>query len=173
MNPTRRQFLLAGGSVAMVVAGSLISPRFAPRPAGLPPDSEDEIFTVTHSDEEWRSLLTSAQYQVLRREATERPYTSKLNDEHRPGTFHCAGCEQALFSSDTKFDSRAGWPSFWQPLEGAIGTRRDVSFAMLRTEVHCSRCGGHLGHVFNDGPRPTGLRYCMNGVAMTFRPASA
>lgn len=173
MNPTRRQLLQAGGGVAMVVAGALISPRFAPRAAGLPPDSENETFAVMHTDDEWRRLLTPAQYQVLRREATERPYTSPLNDEHGAGTFHCAGCEQALFSSATKFDSRTGWPSFWQPLDGAVGTRRDASFAMLRTEVHCSRCGGHLGHVFNDGPRPTGLRYCMNGVAMTFRPAAA
>lgn len=169
----RRQFLLAGGGIAAAVAGALISPYFAPRPKGLPQDSENEVFAVTRTDEEWRALLTSPQYQVLRREATERPYTSPLNDEHRDGIFHCAGCKQALFSSATKYDSRTGWPSFWKPLDGAVGTRRDVSFAMLRTEVHCSRCGGHLGHVFNDGPRPTGLRYCMNGVAMTFKAASA
>ena len=168
----RRLFLLAGGSLAAAVTGALISPRLAPRSAHAAPASGDEAFTVTHSDEEWRRLLTPEQYRVLRHEGTERPYTSLLNNEHRSGTFHCAGCDQALFSSQAKYDSRTGWPSFWQPLKGAIGTRRDASFAMSRTEVHCSRCGGHLGHVFDDGPLPTRLRYCMNGVAMTFRPAS-
>ncbi|EFF75502.1 peptide-methionine (R)-S-oxide reductase MsrB, partial [Achromobacter piechaudii] len=109
-------------------------------------------------------------YQVLRREGTERPYTSPLNDEHRQGTFACAGCEQRLFSSNTKFDSGTGWPSFWQPLEHAVGETRDNSFGMVRTAVYCANCDGHLGHVFDDGPRPTGLRYCMNGVAMSFAP---
>lgn len=169
----RRQFLLAGGGIAAAVAGALISPRLAPRTANAAPASGNEVFAVAHSDEEWRARLTPAQYRVLRQEGTERAYTSPLNDEHRPGIFHCAGCEQALFSSETKFDSRTGWPSFWKPLDGAVGTRHDGSFAMQRTEVHCSRCGGHLGHVFNDGPRPTGLRYCMNGVAMTFNAAAA
>jgi peptide-methionine (R)-S-oxide reductase len=132
-----------------------------------------ENFEVTHSDAEWRTLLTPAQYIVLRREGTERPYSSPLNREKREGTFACAGCNLPLFSSTTKFDSHTGWPSFWQPLDNAIATSEDRLFGMLRTEVHCRRCGGHLGHVFNDGPQPTGLRYCMNGIAMTFKPATA
>ena len=132
-----------------------------------------ETFTVTHSDEEWHKLLTPSQYAVLRQEGTERPYSSPLNDEHRNGVFSCAGCAQDLFSSKTKFDSGTGWPSFWRPLDKAVIEHSDSSLGMERTEVRCSRCGGHLGHVFDDGPRPTGLRYCMNGVAMNFKPAAA
>ena len=129
-------------------------------------------FEVTHTDAEWRKLLTPDQYEVLRHEKTERPFSSPLDHETRRGTFACAGCALPLFSSTTKFDSRTGWPSFWAPLEKAIGTTRDISLGMVRTAVHCRRCGGHLGHVFDDGPRPTGLRYCMNGLAMTFKPAT-
>jgi peptide-methionine (R)-S-oxide reductase len=132
----------------------------------------DETFAVTHSEAEWRSRLTPEQYAVLRESATERPFTSPLLDEHRRGTFGCVGCNLDLFSSTTKFDSRTGWPSFWAPLAGAAGTTRDTSLFMIRTAVHCSRCGGHLGHVFDDGPQPTGLRYCMNGVALTFDAAT-
>ncbi|GAB3102219.1 peptide-methionine (R)-S-oxide reductase MsrB [Cupriavidus yeoncheonensis] len=131
-----------------------------------------ERFEVTLSDEAWRQKLSPAQYAVLRNEGTERPFSSPLNDEHRNGIFACAGCQLDLFSSKTKFDSGTGWPSFWAPLEHAVATTEDRAFGMLRTEVHCRRCGGHLGHVFDDGPKPTGLRYCMNGVAMTFRPAA-
>jgi len=130
-------------------------------------------FEVTHTDEEWKKLLSPAAYQTLRHEATERPFTSPLNEEHRKGIFACAGCGLDLYSSDTKFDSGTGWPSFFRPLPNAVQTSRDHSLLMERTEVHCRRCGGHLGHVFDDGPRPTGLRYCMNGVAMTFKPAAA
>ncbi|MBY5358270.1 peptide-methionine (R)-S-oxide reductase MsrB [Rhizobium leguminosarum] len=132
-----------------------------------------ETFAVTHTDEEWRKLLTPDQYVILRREGTEQPFTSALLHEERNGNFACAGCDQDLFSSTTKFDSSTGWPSFWAPLEKAVGTTSDTTFGMVRNAVHCSRCGGHLGHVFDDGPKPTGLRYCMNGLAMTFRPASA
>jgi peptide-methionine (R)-S-oxide reductase len=128
-------------------------------------------FEVTKTEAEWKQTLTPEQFRVLRKHGTERAGSSPLNDEKRDGTFHCAGCGQALFSSETKFESGTGWPSFWKPLDGAVGTTTDRSFFMTRTEVHCSRCGGHLGHVFDDGPKPTGLRYCMNGVAMTFEPA--
>ena len=107
---------------------------------------------------------------MLRQAGTERPFTSPLLDEHRDGVFACAGCDLDLYSSKTKFDSGTGWPSFWQPLEKAVGTEEDLSFGMVRSAVHCSRCGGHLGHVFDDGPKPTGLRYCMNGVALSFDP---
>jgi peptide-methionine (R)-S-oxide reductase len=127
-------------------------------------------FEVTKTDAEWKRILTPQQYYVLREHGTEYAGSSPLDREKRKGTFHCAGCDLPLFSSDTKYDSRTGWPSFWQPLANAIGTSIDRSLFSVRTEVHCRRCGGHLGHVFEDGPRPTGLRYCMNGVAMTFKP---
>jgi peptide-methionine (R)-S-oxide reductase len=132
-----------------------------------------DAFEVTHSDEEWRRLLTPAQYEVLRKHKTERAGSSPLDREMHTGTFHCAGCELALFSSTTKFDSGTGWPSFWKPLDGAIATSQETFLFMTQTEVHCRRCGGHLGHVFEDGPKPTGLRYCMNGVAMVFKPSAA
>ena len=161
---TRRNLFLAGGSALALLA--------AYRVFGLPSASRaDETFEVVHSDTEWRALLTPTQYGVLRQQATERPFSSPLDHEKRTGTFACAGCDLALFSSKTKYDSQTGWPSFWQPLDNAIATSADNLFGMTRTEVHCRRCGGHLGHVFNDGPKPTGLRYCMNGVALRFKPA--
>src|SRR4051812_41640982 len=126
-----------------------------------------ETFEIQKTPEEWRAQLTAEQYRVLREQGTERPYTSPLNKEHRKGTFACAGCDLPLFATETKFDSGTGWPSFYQPLSNAVGTTADRSLMMSRTEVHCRRCGGHLGHVFDDGPKPTGLRYCMNGLALT------
>jgi peptide-methionine (R)-S-oxide reductase len=129
--------------------------------------------TVTHTDAEWRKLLSPEAYDVLRHEGTEMAFSSPLDEEKRAGTYFCAGCDLALFSSKTKFDSGTGWPSFWAPLRGAVATKSDSSLMMERTEVHCVRCAGHLGHVFDDGPKPTGLRYCMNGVALRFRPGQA
>ena len=123
--------------------------------------------------EEWHKLLSDAAYNVLRNHGTEYPGSSPLDHETRPGIYHCAGCELALFDSKTKFDSGTGWPSFYEPLAHAVETSQDNSLFMARTEVHCRRCGGHLGHVFDDGPKPTGLRYCMNGVALRFRPGPA
>ena len=128
-------------------------------------------FAVEHTAAEWRKKLGPQRFAVLREASTERPFTSPLNKEHRRGTFTCAGCGRPLFDSATKFDSGTGWPSFWKPLPGAVVTRADRSLLMERTEVLCARCGGHLGHVFNDGPKPTGLRYCMNGLALNFRAA--
>ena len=159
---TRRCLLSAGtGGLALLALarGGLIS---SARAAGR--------FDITHTDQEWHAMLTPEQYAVLRQEGTERPFSSPLNGEHRPGVFSCAGCGQLLFSSETKFDSGTGWPSFWAPLEGGVATTEDRTFGMVRTEVHCHRCGGHLGHVFDDGPKPTGKRYCMNGVALAFAP---
>lgn len=128
-------------------------------------------FRVVKSDAQWRQQLGRERYRILREAGTEYPFSSPLNKEHRRGTFRCAGCAQPLFSSTTKFDSGTGWPSFYRALPGAVVTRADHSHLMERTEALCSRCGGHLGHVFRDGPRPTGLRYCMNGLALTFEPA--
>jgi len=130
----------------------------------------NKTFEVTKTEAEWRRVLSEPAFTVLRKHGTERAFTSPLDKEYRSGTFHCAGCDLPLFASDTKFDSGTGWPSFWTPLDDAVGTTTDRSFFMKRTEVHCRRCGGHLGHVFDDGPKPTGLRYCMNGVSLTFRP---
>jgi len=133
---------------------------------------KDAAFPVQKTEDEWEAELTSEQYRVLRQHGTERPGTSPLNDEKRDGTFSCAACGQPLFDAETKYESCSGWPSFFAALPDAIGTTEDRSHMMARTDVHCSRCGGHLGHVFPDGPRPTGLRFCMNGVALRFNPDS-
>ncbi len=164
---TRRFFLGAGGAAGLAAAAA-IAWRWSPTESHAA-----ESFAVVHTDDEWRKLLTPAQYDVLRQAGTEVPFTSPLLHEERRGVFACAGCDQEAFSSTTKFDSGTGWPSFWTPIEKAVIETRDASFGMIRTAVSCSRCGGHLGHVFDDGPKPTGLRYCMNGVAMTFKAASA
>jgi len=167
MDGRRRKLLLGSGASGLGLAlfGLRGFAAASPAPAGAG--------LVVHSDDEWRKLLTPDQYDILRREGTERPYTSPLNNEHRAGIFACAGCAQELFSSTTKFDSGTGWPSFFKPLPNAISTRTDRSAGMERIEVHCARCAGHLGHVFDDGPPPTGLRYCMNGAAMSFKPSQA
>jgi peptide-methionine (R)-S-oxide reductase len=162
-----RRFLLMGGAAGLAGAVLVSGWGSAPRAAGA------GTFPVTRSDEEWCKRLTPDQYAVLRQSGTERPFTSALLGEHRRGNFTCAGCDLDLFSSTTKFDSGTGWPSFWAPLEKAVATEEDRSFGVLRSAVRCSRCGGHLGHVFNDGPKPTGLRYCMNGIALAFKPAAA
>lgn len=159
---TRRSVLTWVGGAVSAVAGLrwIIGPTSTPSPAAS--------FELVRSDAEWRTLLSAEQFDVLRKHGTERPWTSPLNKEYSRGVYVCAGCELPLFSSDTKFDSGTGWPSFWAPLDGALGTSVDTSFLMRRTEVHCRRCGGHLGHVFDDGPKPTGLRYCINGVSLKF-----
>jgi len=162
---SRRNLVLDGaGAAAALGISRLFGGKTEAKTAGSFP------FELT--DAEWRQRLTAEQYRILRGHGTERAGTSPLDREKRQGTFHCAGCDQALFSSATKFDSGTGWPSFWRPLEGAVGESEDNSLFMSRTEVHCANCGGHLGHVFPDGPPPTGLRYCMNGAAMSFKPGT-
>ena len=165
----RREVLLGGAAVLAMAAVP-----FVLRPMGSSPTTAAEgDFEVTMTPDEWKAKLTPEQFAVLREEATERPWTSPLLDEHRDGTFLCAGCALPLFDSATKYDSGTGWPSFYQPIEKAIGEAEDTTLGMVRTECFCARCGGHQGHIFPDGPQPTGLRYCINGVALTFEPKAA
>ena len=161
-----RRSLLLGGAAVLTGAQSIGSLLQSPAHAA-------ERFEIMRTNEEWRRVLTSDQYNVLRKHATERAGSSPLDRENRTGTFACAGCDLLVYHSADKFDSGTGWPSFTRPIAGAVGTSEDRGWFGTRTEVHCRRCGGHLGHVFDDGPKPTGLRYCMNGIAMKFEPATA
>lgn len=158
---TRRQFSQAALTLAVLGIGSHASAN-----------PSEKKFPIMKTDEEWKKLLTPEQYHVLRKHGTERAGTSPLDKNYKPGMYHCAACDQPVYPSETKFDSGTGWPSFYKEVEGGVGTSTDRSFFMTRTEVHCSRCGGHLGHVFEDGPKPTGLRHCINGVALKFVPKS-
>jgi peptide-methionine (R)-S-oxide reductase len=160
---TRRVFLMGAAGLSAISAAGGIHALGA----------EGDAFPVTRTEDEWRAILTEDRFAVLRREATERPFSSPLNDEKRAGTYLCAGCGNPLYSSEHKYDSGTGWPSFWQPIgEGAVGLKRDWALLWPRTEVHCARCGGHQGHVFDDGPPPTGKRHCINGLAITFEPSA-
>jgi peptide-methionine (R)-S-oxide reductase len=163
----KRRFVLTGAAATALVAGSGAW-WASQRPAA----AADGSFPVELTQEEWRARLTDAEFAVLREEATEPPYSSPLDDFWETGTYHCAGCDNPLYSSEAKYDSGTGWPSFWEPVaEDAVGTRTDYKLIYPRTEVHCARCGGHQGHIFEDGPAPTGLRHCINGVALRFRAA--
>jgi peptide-methionine (R)-S-oxide reductase len=162
---SRRQLAIVGFSALLAAV--------AARRATLAAGSNKGKFEMTKTDEEWKEILTPQQYNVLRKHGTETAFSSHLDKHFAPGAYHCAGCDLPLFSSETKYDSGTGWPSFWKPLDDAIGTSEDRSLFAVRTEIHCRRCGGHLGHVFEGGPPPTGLRYCMNGVALKFVPRTS
>jgi peptide-methionine (R)-S-oxide reductase len=170
-DPARRQLLIGSAGVAAILGLSFAGwRRFGLRAADAAQATEH--FEVTHTDAQWRKLLTPQQYAILRQQGTEWAFSSPLDHEWRKGTYSCAGCSNPLFSSETKYDSGTGWPSFWKPLPNGVNESNDASLGMVRTEIHCRRCGGHLGHVFDDGPPPTGLRYCMNGVALVFTPSA-
>ena len=178
----RRHFLLGSAAALIGLAGSGMSGRRVAEAAGDPLATATDfglnlmpakIEPIVKSEAEWKAILTPDQFAVLRKEATERPFTSPLNDEKRTGTFHCAGCDLPLYRSETKFDSGTGWPSYYEAIKGAVGTKKDFGLFLPRTEVHCIRCDGHQGHIFSDGPKPTGNRHCINGIALNFKPEVA
>ena len=164
----RRTFLLASGAAVTGLATA-----FSVRRMNAVGEAKAETFEVTKTEAEWRAVLSDTQFAVLRTEATERPGSSPLLEEKRKGLFHCAGCDLPVYSSETKYESGTGWPSFWDSLPNAVSKKEDNSLFMTRTECHCRRCGGHFGHIFDDGPPPTGMRHCINGLALTFKPATA
>jgi peptide-methionine (R)-S-oxide reductase len=171
MQMNRRMFLNGTFLVAgAVIVPAVISGKFGMKSSAIAATGK---FEVEKTVEEWRKILTPEQFSVLREEGTERPFSSALLDEHRKGNFHCAGCDLPVYGSYAKFDSGTGWPSFYESLKDAIGNQDDSSLLMARTEIHCRRCGGHFGHVFDDGPQPTGMRHCLDGVALTFKPDAA
>lgn len=172
---TRRDFLKKGLGLGLLASAgyglSALTFTDNTQASGQADTANAGVFEITRTEEEWRELLTPQQYKILREEGTERPGSSPLNEEKRAGIFHCAGCDLAVYDAKTKYESGTGWPSFYEALPDAVGTREDNSFFMKRTEVHCSRCGGHFGHIFDDGPQPTGKRHCINGLALTFKAA--
>ena len=178
----RRAFLLGGGAVMVALVGTNIPGKQVANAASDPLMTATTfghdlvtgpIEKIERTEQEWRSLLSPEQFAILRKEATEHPFTSPLNNEKRVGTFHCAGCDLPLYRSETKFDSGTGWPSFYEAIKDTVATRTDYKLFLPRTEVHCARCGGHQGHIFNDGPQPTGNRHCINGIALNFKADDA